>query len=56
MLLRQPSPTVDLQGVCVSYQEMYRCVMVSGIWCCALKYANDNKKGYFYYFFFFSPS
>lgn len=47
MLLRQPSLSVDLQGVCISYQEMYLCVMVSGMWCRALECANDNKTWYF---------
>lgn len=58
MSLWQPSPSVDSQGVCISYQETYRCVMVSGMQCRALECANDNKKGYFChsFFFFFSPS
>jgi len=56
MLLRQPSPSVDSRGVCVSYQEMYWCIMVSGTWCRALECANDNKKGYFCLSFFFSLS
>lgn len=47
MLLRQPCPLVDLQGGCISYQEIYLCIMVSGMWCCALECANDNKKWYF---------
>lgn len=44
MLLRQPSPLVDLQGVCISYQETY---LFSGMWCRALECASDNKKWYF---------
>lgn len=44
MLLRQPSPLVDLQGVCISYQETY---LFSGMWCRALEFASDNKKWYF---------
>lgn len=52
MLLRQPSPSVDSQGVCISYQETYRCIMVSGMRCCALECVNDNKKGYFCHSFF----
>lgn len=43
---------MDSQGVCVSYQETYQCIMVSGMRCLGLERANDNRKGYFCHYFF----
>jgi len=49
---------VDVQSVCVSYQETYLHTMVSGMQCLGLECANDNKKGYFCHqlFFFFKSN